>query len=317
MELDRRELKRQAREAMGLAQPPFWLVALVYLLMTMGVSCLLSALPLSALSAPLLGSLPFFINIFFLLYKMVVDFGFQLWSLWTVRRLEPGIGSLMQGFSVTGQVLLMELMIALRVLGWAVCLGVLLVPLIPMLSAASPALALLAVGLLYAGVWFLSLRYSMAPYLLADRPEDGFLAAVRRSVSLLRGWNWTLCKLELSFLGWLLLSFLLSSLATVFCLWRGGFFLALSELPLWELPDLVSGYGLWQAGLSLESFPSPQLYAQLYTLYYDLSNQLSTVLLADLVTVPLLLWLLPYRLTARAGFYCHRLRFQQEIAPPV
>ena len=45
MELDRRELKHQAREAMSLPRPPFWIVTLLYLLMTLGVNYLLSALP--------------------------------------------------------------------------------------------------------------------------------------------------------------------------------------------------------------------------------------------------------------------------------
>lgn len=40
MEIDRRELKRQAREAIRLSRPSFWVVTLVYLLMTTGVSTL-------------------------------------------------------------------------------------------------------------------------------------------------------------------------------------------------------------------------------------------------------------------------------------
>ena len=38
MELNRRELKAQAREQMRETRPPFWLVTLVYLLLTTGVS---------------------------------------------------------------------------------------------------------------------------------------------------------------------------------------------------------------------------------------------------------------------------------------
>ena len=40
MEIDRRELKRQAREAIRGSRPSFWVVTLVYLLMTTGVSTL-------------------------------------------------------------------------------------------------------------------------------------------------------------------------------------------------------------------------------------------------------------------------------------
>ena len=40
MELNRRELKAQARERMRETRPPFWLLTLVYILLTTGVSTL-------------------------------------------------------------------------------------------------------------------------------------------------------------------------------------------------------------------------------------------------------------------------------------
>ena len=318
MELDRSELKHQAREAMSLTRPPFWAVALVYLLATTGVRYLLSLLPLPADDpAAMIGSVSFFISIFYLLYKTVVDFGYDLWSLWTFRRLDPGARSLMQGFSVAGRVLLMEIIIYAWILGWSFVLSFLLLPLIFLFGALTPSLTLLGVAIVYMAVWAIALRYSMAPYLLADRPDDGAAAAVRRSVSLMRGWKWELFKLEFSFLGWIFVSFLLSVLALLFCLWQGGFFQALNGIPLLELPDVASGYLLWQSGAPLELVGGSTEYVQLYSLFYSISNSLGASLLAELVTVPVALWLLPYRLTARAGFYCHRLRLQQEIAPPV
>ena len=41
MEIDRKELKRQARERMALTDPKFWMVALTFLAMTTGVSWLI------------------------------------------------------------------------------------------------------------------------------------------------------------------------------------------------------------------------------------------------------------------------------------
>ncbi|OUQ76142.1 DUF975 family protein [Flavonifractor sp. An100] len=317
MELDRSELKHQAREAMSATRPPFWLITLLYLLLTSGLYLLLSYLPLPSGDWAMWGSAFFFVGIFFLLYKVVINFGFRLWALWTYRRLNPGAGSLVQGFSVAGRVLLMEIFLYLRMLGWSIVLSVVLLPLVLILSSMVPSLTVLGMGVVYLAVQVMMLRYSMAPFLLADRPDDGPSAAIRRSISLTRGWKWELFKLEFSFVGWILLSTLLSLLALVFCLWQGGFFQALSQIPLQQLPDLFSGYALWQSGVPVDLFGFSTDYEPIYLLFYSIANSLGGALLTQLVAVPVLLWLLPYRLTARAGFYCERLRLQQEFAPPV
>ena len=46
MEIDRKELKLQARERMALTDPKFWVVALTYIAMTTGVSWVISLIPL-------------------------------------------------------------------------------------------------------------------------------------------------------------------------------------------------------------------------------------------------------------------------------
>ena len=312
MEIDRHELKRQAREGMRLAQPPFWVVTFVYLLLTAGVEYLFSAIPGLAL-----GFGAFFLWIFLMLYRTVVDFGLQLWALWTTRRLNPGLGALVQGFSVAGRVVLMEIMIALRLIGWSFLLSVCLLPLVMIAGTVWPAVTLLGLGGVYVAIWVLMLRYALAPFLLADRPDDGAGAPIRRSVSLTQGWKWELFKLEFSFIGWFALSFVLSSAALVFCLWREGFFQALFAFPVWEFPSLVSEYLLWQSGTSLELFNLGEQHVALFNLYYTVSNSLGAALAQDIATLPVLLFLLPYHTTARAGFYCHRLKLQQELAPPV
>ena len=37
---------------------------------------------------------------------MVLQFGLRLWSLWAWRGLDPGAGSLIQGFSIPGRVVM-------------------------------------------------------------------------------------------------------------------------------------------------------------------------------------------------------------------
>ena len=271
MKIDRRVLKARAREAMGQTQPRFWAVALVYILLTTGVQIALSLL-LSALPG---GTSGIFLNILFFLYSTVILFGLRLWSLWAWRKLDPGMGALTQGFSIPGRVILMELFIFVRVFGWALlfilALSIFALPLSAVL-AASPILYLPYAGALYVLIWVFMLRYNMAPYLLADRPDDGPSLAIRRSVEMMRGRKWELFKLQLSFLGWEAINWVLS--LTVF------FFLCAQA-------------GLFQMPVGLDSL----------LLYQSVANGLVNVALSGLVTLPLSLWLLPYQEVAQAGFY--------------
>ena len=271
MKIDRRALKARAREAMGQTQPRFWAVALVYILLTTGVQIALSLL-LSALPG---GTSGIFLNILFFLYSTVILFGLRLWSLWAWRKLDPGMGALTQGFSIPGRVILMELFIFVRVFGWALlfilALSIFALPLSAVL-AVSPILYLPYAGALYVLIWVFMLRYNMAPYLLADRPDDGPSLAIRRSVEMMRGRKWELFKLQLSFLGWEAINWVLS-LAVFFF--------------------LCAQAGLFQMPVGLDSL----------LLYQSVANGLVNVALSGLVTLPLSLWLLPYQEVAQAGFY--------------
>ena len=286
MEIDRRELKRQAREAIRLSRPSFWVVTLVYLLMTTGVSTLAGLL----VPAPDTGniSLPaLFLSILLSLYSTVVGFGFTLWSMWTSRKLSPGLGSLADGFSVALLVIMTSILIFLHTLAWSLlCIPVVWLVLIPVLL--SPGLSFLVIPVLIAGImifsYWVSLRYALAYYLLADHPDHGAFAAVRRSVELTRGWKWEMFKLFFSFLGWELLDLLLYTLVLVQVLVQGGFF----------------------QSLSLEH------YGAAYVLYQIILSYPSSALLLLLASIPVKLWLYPYRSVTMAGFYDARLRLQRE-----
>ena len=267
MKIDRRALKARAREAMRRTSPSFWAVALLYLLLTTGVQ---SALSLLASVLPG-GSSWVFLNVLFFLYSMVLQFGLRLWSLWAWRGLDPGAGSLIQGFSIPGRVVMMELLILLRILGWTIGFAILLSPFL-MLLTASPVLYWIALGAISVLLMIVMLRYSMAPYLLADRPDDGASLAIRRSVAMMHRRAWELFKLQLSFLGWQLINWALST----------GVFLF-----------LCAQAGLFQAPAGMESL----------LLYQSVSGSLANVALSGLVTLPLSLWLLPYQEVAQAGFY--------------
>ncbi len=279
MEIDRKELKRQARERMALTDPKFWVVALAYIAMTTGVAWLVSLIPVAYG-----GTLEYFLQLLLRLYVTVVQFGLCLWGLWTYRQLDPGVNSLMQGFSVAGRVILMEVGIYIRILGWylLIALGlsvpvVALVFLVPTPDANMAAFLLFAVALLIALI-ALRLRYALAPYLLADRPDDGPTVPIRRSAGLMRGWKMDLFKLEFSFIGWEAINFVLSLGVTCFFLNKAGL-------------------------LAADVLLSEELQGQVMSVI----RSAPVVILSTLVTVPVSLWLLPYRETARAGFYDARL----------
>lgn len=283
MELDRRELKRQARERMALTDPKFWVVALAYLAMTTGVSWVFSMIPIPDGGDSLLDP-QLFLELLLNLYTTVVDFGLCLWALWTYRQLDPGIGSLTQGFSVAGRVILMELGIFVRIFGWYLLFALgMSVPLFILWSGTtSPAVATVALLVFIAGLIailiVLNLRYTLAPYLLADRPDDGSSIPIYRSAALMRGWKMDLFKLELSFLGWELINLLLSGGVILFFLRQAGL-----------LSPGVTLDTSWVAACSNVVYSMP------------------VVILSSLVAIPVSMWLLPYRATARAGFYNARL----------
>lgn len=279
MEIDRKELKRRARVAMGRTSPKFWTVTLAFWAIVTGMSLIdhvvtvLTTDPDTGIS-----SLGLFSGILVTLFSWVITFGYQLWSLWAYRELNPGLGSLFQGFSVAGRVVMMQLMIAVRVFGWAflliLVLTVVLTPLF-MLSYSAPLLVILAVVTVYGWMTAIELRYAMAPYLLADYPDDGAGAAVARSVVLIRGHKWELFKLHLSFLGWELINILLYTAVLAALLLSSG------------APQNLGALDPTQA---LE-------------LYQSVIDGLPAFLLTSLLTLPLSLWLKPYMSVSEAGFY--------------
>ncbi len=70
---------------------------------------------------------------------------------------------------------------------------------------------------IFIGLWSLLLiipgiiaayRYSMVQYILVDNPELGVMGSIRRSKEIMQGHKWEFFVLELSFIGWMLLSVL-------------------------------------------------------------------------------------------------------------
>lgn len=288
MELNRRELKARAREQMRETRPPFWLLTLVYLLLTTGVSTLADLTGAAQWSFPPSGgdTLPLFLYLLILLYTTVMNFGYQIWALRVCRRQPVGYGTLIDGFSMAGRVLLMELYLFGCALCWALLFGIGgTVVLFFLLTWAPPALLmLLFYGAVFCIALWISYRYALAPFLLMDRPEAGPITPVRESVAMMRGWKWEYFKLDFSFFGWYLLNAILSFVVE-------GAFLFPSILELLQAPEL-------DPALLINGLELPWV----------------AVLLSTLIQVPLSLWLDPYVSIAHAGFY--QARVQQAAAPP-
>ena len=276
MEIDRKQLKQQAKEAMLLSKPSFWVVTFVYLLMTTGLS---TAADFSE------GTLGLFLSFAITMYSWVVGFSFRLWSLWTARRLDPGLGSLLEGFSVAGRVIMLEISILGRTFGWTLLLAV-PAGLLMVVSMTSMLGYILAIGLMSIAVSVVVLRYSLSYYVLADFPDAGSAYALRRSVQLMKGWTMELVKLHLSFAGWYILSITLS-----FAGMAAG--------------ALISG-GITIAGL-LDLANITQISAAL--------NAGIPSLMGTLFALPVALYLTPYIEVTLAQFYDARIRLADATDP--
>lgn len=99
----------------------------------------------------------------------------------------------------------------------------------------------LSVPLLLASLIYLvqSLRYAMVPYLLADFPELTPGEAMRQSLALVRGRLWELLLLQLSFLGWMLLTSVTMMIGGIYAYpyiegTHAAYYIAFSQPMPWE-----------------------------------------------------------------------------------
>ena len=202
MRLNRPLLKQQARGLIQTAQPSVLFTSALYIALSALVSFLSSRLVGISYAAlerytqflqqgkveqalsVLRGSLPtapaVLINLTLKLVMVIVGVGFTLFILNTVRGAGAATGNLLDGFGVFWRILLLSLVESVLILLWSLLL------IVPGIIAAY--------------------RYSMATYVLLDHPEYGVMDCIRESKSLTEGRKGELFVLDLSFLGWLLLS---------------------------------------------------------------------------------------------------------------
>ena len=283
---NRKAIKREAKELMRESTPHYMLVMLVYVLLTTGLSYAVTAL--TDLGGLLSGTLGMFLNILLSLFSMVLSVGLAHYTLNLARKKPTAVGDLFEGFTYAGRSIGMNLLVALYSVLW--CLipifgGGILVGLVFVLAEGIPALMWSLSAVIYlvciVFVVVLLLRYSMARFTLAENPGDGASAAIRRSVQVMRGNKRKLFVLELSFIGW-------------------GLLCGLIVLAVMAAGVLITGVD-WFAGMFSAVSADPM---DAYNLTMELTGHLTIwTIVAEVVCLPLTLWLTAYQQTAYARFY--------------
>lgn len=249
IELNRKELKREAKACMAKRRPSTYLVVLVYLLVLLVLQFLsvrirypgLSMQNLMALYAEdvdmetflwlfvrtfagnssVLGRLLFYaIEIM----ALIVGVGFASFCLLVSRREEAGFWSILDGFGIFFRALWLSILRSLLLMLWALpaAIGLVLLAIIVEGSIVVEGAAVIVVQrpetfplILFAAVLMIAgcileiiaaYRYSMCFFILLDAPDKSAFQCLRESGDMTRGYKGKLFVLDLSFLGWMLLS---------------------------------------------------------------------------------------------------------------
>lgn len=255
MGFNRYEAKMAAKNSMRQARPNPLLVTMVYVLLTTGVSLLVTW----ATGNPINEAVDYlyqgydwdtvfhyvfiqgapFVGIYSLsqlvlkLYEYVVDYGYISYSLRLARNEQPGYRNLLDGFARVGQVLWMNILSEIFISLWTLLAAVPVTVVFAVCGITMPN-GVFGYGgeeWLVMGIWavlvatsivrfVVTYRYRLAVYFLLDDPGCTARQAITRSKAAMRGWKMELFTLDLSFFGWL---FLTALTAGVLSIWVGPY----------------------------------------------------------------------------------------------
>ena len=116
------------------------------------------------------------INILMQILLAIVDAGFILFLLNTIRSTGACLGNLLDGFGFFFKIILLSIVQYIFVALWSLLL-------------------------VFPGI-IAAYRYRMAIYLLVDDPRRGVMECLRLSGEMMKGHKWELFVLDLSFIGW-------------------------------------------------------------------------------------------------------------------
>lgn len=195
--LDRVELKREAKEINRTARVSACVFALIYLIITLilrAVDAYVSGeavvymheelpempVPEFLLHAEFSPFVVLFVGIMVTLLCVVLNAGWRLYVLGVRRGEEMGYGTLFDGFAFAGKLIVLYLLMVIFITLWSMLF------VIPGIIAAY--------------------RYRFAMYNLCENPEISAMEALSMSKAQTAGYKWQLFVLDLSFIGWFLLS---------------------------------------------------------------------------------------------------------------
>ena len=194
----RREMKKEARELIRTTKPHPCFTGLVFVLIIWLISYLTAKinggpieLDMKELYAGNINSAfrlhmyePNFLSSLlvtaFQFITTILGFGFTAYAVKVSRKRPADIGTLFDGFAMFFRVIWMYIIIAVYVFLWS------LLFIIPGFVA--------------------SYKYAMAPYLLIDHPEWRAIDCIRESKRIMKGHKAELFVLDISFIGWYILS---------------------------------------------------------------------------------------------------------------
>ncbi len=225
---DRFEAKMRAKESMRLCRPSPLLVALVYLLLTTGVSLLVGRLifdptafilayqemnyPIKEILAVLMDNyipqmvVAGLVSLVLEIYFIVMGFGYSSYALRLSRDEDPSYSNLFDGFLKFGRVLWLSILQGLFATLWALPFFAAALAMLVWYNVSEFVLAgALGVVTYLVGAVLMVIKmysYRMAVYFMLDDPSCTARQAITRSKTIMVGEKWTLFVLDLSFLGW-------------------------------------------------------------------------------------------------------------------
>ena len=206
MEINRQALKKCAKQTIRISEPKVINIGMIYVVLASFMSVLSARLMGANLTESDIAQIyshmldgnydfafayvqqympPFssyLINAAIELVMSIVAVGFTIFLLNTIRSASPCAGNLLDGFGIAGRVLLLYLLEGIFIFLWS------LLFVVPGIVA--------------------SYSYRQAIYILIDHPEMSVMECIRESKRMMNGRKAELFVLDLSFIGWQLLTML-------------------------------------------------------------------------------------------------------------
>lgn len=164
------------------------------------------------------GGLGIFLSILLIFFGALMQYGYKQWGLRVSRGIDPPVSSLIEGFGLSGKVMLLEFLKLVYTYFWMMCgfmamwvafiFVAIVIPegILPLVSE-----LMMMLVLLYATLW-VQMRYSMIYFQLSDHQDKGAWEAMKQAVSRFRlGWK-KISRCFLSFWRWALVFVLITAL---------------------------------------------------------------------------------------------------------